>query len=193
MTGLRPKALRQKPPSNQLLTFFTERRVFVTGREYVPVCRTPCSGGCNDRPESQRLRRSGIVPAFHMISMCMENPSPCWPGAHADFNREATTSTDFKMDGFVTASSVFAISRGFYDKQGSRTMGYYPADDLPYYYLMASNFATSDRWFCPVLAETPPNRLYLMSATSVGHVYPSCSSLLFDCLSVNWIGSGPDA
>jgi phospholipase C len=54
-------------------------------------------------------------------------------------------------------------------------MGYYTGDDLPYYYFMASNFAMSDRWFCPVLAETPPNRLYLMSATSVGHAYPLSS------------------
>jgi phospholipase C len=114
----------------------------------------------------------GTVAAFHMNSMCVENPSPYWPGAHTDFNRETPTSTIFKMDGFVTASSIFGIARGFYDKQGIRAMGYYTADDLPYYYFMASNFATSDRWFCPVLAETPPNRLYLMSATSVGHVYP---------------------
>jgi phospholipase C len=115
---------------------------------------------------------SGTVPVFHMLSMCMENPSPYWPGAHTDFNRSDPTSTDFKMDGFVTASSIFAISRGLYDRQGIRAMGYYTAQDLPYYYFMASNFATSDRWFSPVLAETPPNRLYLMSATSLGHVYP---------------------
>jgi hypothetical protein len=111
---------------------------------------------------------SGTVPAFHMLSMCMENPSPYWPGAHTDFNRDDPTSTDFLMDGFVTASSIFAIDRGLHDRQGIRAIGYYTGDDLPYYYFMASNFATSDRWFCPVLAETPPNRLYLMSGTSLG-------------------------
>jgi phospholipase C len=37
---------------------------------------------------------------------------------------------------------------------------------------MASTFATSDRWFSPVMSRTQPNRLYLAAATSEGHVYP---------------------
>jgi phospholipase C len=36
---------------------------------------------------------------------------------------------------------------------------------------MASNFATSDRWFSPVMTRTPPNRMYLLSGTSQGHAY----------------------
>jgi phospholipase C len=43
---------------------------------------------------------------------------------------------------------------------------------LNYYYFMASNFATSDRWFSPVMTRTPPNREYLLGATSHGYVYP---------------------
>ena len=114
----------------------------------------------------------GAVPEFHMLSMCVENPSPYWPGAHTDFNLNDPTSATPAMDGFVVASARFAQSRGFYDKQGIRAMGYYDGRDLPYYYYMASAFATSDRWFSPVMAETPPNRLYLLAGTSVGHVYP---------------------
>ncbi len=56
--------------------------------------------------------------------------------------------------------------------QGIRAMGYYDGNDLPYYYFMASSFATSDRWFSPVMAETTPNRMYLLAGTSAGHVYP---------------------
>jgi len=37
---------------------------------------------------------------------------------------------------------------------------------------MASNFATSDRWFQPVMSRTHPNREYLYAATSQGDVYP---------------------
>jgi phospholipase C len=37
---------------------------------------------------------------------------------------------------------------------------------------MASNFATSDRWFTPVMSRTQLNRAYLLAATSAGHVYP---------------------
>jgi phospholipase C len=51
-------------------------------------------------------------------------------------------------------------------------MGYYDQTALPYYYFMATNFATSDRWFSPLLSRTHPNRMYLMAGTSTGHVYP---------------------
>ena len=37
---------------------------------------------------------------------------------------------------------------------------------------MASNFATSDRWFSPVMDRTQINRMYLLAATSAGHAYP---------------------
>ncbi len=51
-------------------------------------------------------------------------------------------------------------------------MGYYDGQDLNYYYYMASNFATSDRWFSPVMSRTTPNRMYLIAGTSQGHAYP---------------------
>jgi phospholipase C len=51
-------------------------------------------------------------------------------------------------------------------------MGYYTDRELPYYYFIASNFGTSDRWFSPVMTRTQPNRMYLYAATSHGHVYP---------------------
>ncbi len=51
-------------------------------------------------------------------------------------------------------------------------MGYYDDTDLNYYYYMASQFSTSDRWFSPVMTRTAPNREYLIAATSQGDVYP---------------------
>jgi len=51
-------------------------------------------------------------------------------------------------------------------------MGYYDGEDLNYYYFMASNFGTSDRWFSPVMALTQPNRMFLLSGTSHGHAFP---------------------
>ncbi|HEY0566198.1 MAG TPA: alkaline phosphatase family protein, partial [Terriglobales bacterium] len=48
--------------------------------------------------------------------------------------------------------------------------GYYTDADLPFYYFMASNFATSDSWFSPVPTRTQPNRLYWMAATSQGFI-----------------------
>jgi phospholipase C len=51
-------------------------------------------------------------------------------------------------------------------------IGNYTSDVLNYYYFMASNFGTSDRWFAPVMTRTDPNREYLIAATSQGYVYP---------------------
>ena len=58
-----------------------------------------------------------------------------------------------------------------YDALGRRAMGYYDGGDLPYYYFMANNFATSDRWFSPVPSNTPPNRIFSYAATTHGHAH----------------------
>jgi phospholipase C len=50
-------------------------------------------------------------------------------------------------------------------------MGYYDGNDLPFYYYMASQFATSDRWFSPTPTNSEVNRMYVMAATSQGHAH----------------------
>ena len=59
----------------------------------------------------------------------------------------------------------------WYDQQGRRAMGYYDGTDLPYYYFMASNFASSDRWFAPMSGNSNPNHVYLFAATTHGHAH----------------------
>ena len=59
----------------------------------------------------------------------------------------------------------------FVDIKGKRAMGYYDQTDLPYYYFMASNFATSDRWYSPMPGNTAANRVFLMAATTHGHAH----------------------
>jgi len=59
----------------------------------------------------------------------------------------------------------------FVDIKGKRAMGYYDGTDLPYYYFMASNFATSDRWYSPMPGNTAANRVFLMAATTHGHAH----------------------
>ena len=59
----------------------------------------------------------------------------------------------------------------FVDIKGKRAMGYYDENDLPYYYFMASNFATSDRWYSPLPGNTAANRVFAMAATTHGHAH----------------------
>ena len=112
------------------------------------------------------------VASFHMISMCEENPSPSWNESHVDWNLSDPLSSTPKLDGYVWTAAHDARSLGFFDVEGKRAMSYYDETDLPYYYFLASNFSTSDRWFAPVMSRTQPNRLFMLAGTSAGHVYP---------------------
>jgi phospholipase C len=73
------------------------------------------------------------------------------------------------MDRFMqTSTSVTSTI----DPTGTRAMGYYDQNFLPYYYELATQFATSDRFFSPVETNTIANRMYLFAGTSFGHIRP---------------------
>ncbi len=66
--------------------------------------------------------------------------------------------------------SSWLASPTFTDFTGKRAMGFYDDSDLPFYYFMASNFATSDRLFSPAPTRTHPNRFLLDG----GHIQGVC-------------------
>jgi phospholipase C len=121
-----------------------------------------------------------ILP-FHKTTYCeVADLDHSWNGTHAEVNGGA-------MDGF-TAANVDPD-----DPTGSRAMGYYDETDLPFYYALYNTFATGDRYFCSVLSQTFPNRLYLLAGTSFGHIrndsfFMSNKSIfnLLDQFSVSW-------
>ena len=126
---------------------------------------------------------SATAQPFHEPTVCTEGLSPAWAESHHDTaltggdSAWATTTTftasSFAMNNFMdTASSTVEK----YDPNGTRVLGYYNQQDLPYYYDLATFFPTSDTWHSPVLANTVPNRMYLMAATSFGHEYPDDST-----------------
>jgi phospholipase C len=138
----------------------------------------PTNPGCDPAfPPPSDCTTDGNSPAvesFPMISMCVENPSPSWNEDHVDWNLSDPLSATATLNGFVwtAAHDARANQPPFSDVNGVRAMAYYDATDLPYYYFLASNFATSDRWFSPTMSRTQPNRMYMLAATSAGHVYP---------------------
>ncbi|HUA16129.1 MAG TPA: alkaline phosphatase family protein [Verrucomicrobiae bacterium] len=103
-----------------------------------------------------------MIKPFHMQTECMENTQPSWDASHADYDNG-------KMDGFMKTGNNFAES-SIIDPNGTRAMGYFDWTDLPYYYALAFDFATSDRWFSPVMGPTGANRAYTFAATSLGWV-----------------------
>jgi phospholipase C len=137
----------------------------------IPGCdpKSPPPGYCVFDPNL-------LVTSFHLKTECTENPSPAWDEGHRDWDYNNPTGLQpARMNGFVFAAAEDGRNNKpmFTDTAGARAMGYYDSSDLNYYYFMASNFATSDRWFNPVMASSDPNREYLIAATSQGYVYPN--------------------
>ena len=108
-------------------------------------------------PDPTNSLNPPIMP-FHKTTYCeVADLDHSWNGTHNEVDGGA-------MDGFTAANVDPA------DPTGSRTMGYYDQTDLPFYYGLFSTFATGDRYFCSLLSQTFPNRLYLLAGTSFGHI-----------------------
>ena len=137
----------------------------------------PTNPGCDPAdPPPKDCTIDGSSPkvqSFELITQCTENTSPSWNEAHVDWDYyDPMGKSAATLNGFVYTAAHDARADHFYDYDGIRAMGYYDSGDLNYYYFMASNFATSDRWFNPAMARTHPNREYLVSGTSQGDAYP---------------------
>lgn len=122
------------------------------------------------------------VQPFHFRTACHENVSPAW-------NQSLFYWDNGKMDNFMHTATPSTI-----DPDGTRAMGYYDSSDLPYYYALATAYATSDKYYSSVMTETVPNRMYIMGATSWGAIrfdgpFPKTYTLIFDRLTeagVHW-------
>jgi phospholipase C len=124
--------------------------------------------GINDNAVDERSSTLALpdvagnpVPQYHVQTACIENLSPSWDSEHFDYDGG-------KMDNFLKSGNDIGFST--YDPNGTRAISYYDWTDLPYYYSLAFQFGTSDRWFSPILGPTDPNRMYWYGATSLGWV-----------------------
>ncbi len=105
---------------------------------------------------------------FHEPTVRTDNLSPSWDESHFDIDQQ--TDGTFKMDRFaLTSHSVSSPT----DPKGLRALGQYDQTDIPYYYELATQFATSDSFHSSLLANTIPNRQYMFCATSQGRIFPS--------------------
>ncbi len=175
-----------------------------------PSGPAPTNPGCDPAfPEPADCTIDSSSPAvasYHLITMCLENPSPSWNEAHVGWNLSNPVSPTATLDGFVWPAAHDGRNLGYYDADGVRAIGYYDGNDLNYYYYMATQFATSDRWFSPVMSRTALNRMYLLAGTSHGHAYPINTSgspqlsdpIIFQILQQNgiswkiYVHPGPD-
>jgi phospholipase C len=129
---------------------------------------------------------SPAIPSFHSQSVCTEEISPFWNEARDDWNVNFLYPSTINplMNGFVKAAGDDARQYSWSynddsyvnDTNGYRGMEYFTDQDLNFYYYMASTFATSDRWFAPILSRTQLNRAYIIAGTSQGYAYPPGSN-----------------
>jgi phospholipase C len=114
----------------------------------------------NGRPiDANPMADGRLVRAFHMPSTCQLHALP-----GQDWVRSHTSYANGGNDGFVKAS-------------GPVSMGYWDGTDIPFYYGLAKQFPVCDRYFCSTLAQTYPNRRFLIAATASGVVSTNISNV----------------
>jgi phospholipase C len=116
------------------------------------------------------LFNGGTGHLFHEPTVRTDNLSPAWNESHFDIDQQPDGT--FKMDRFaLTSHSVSSLT----DPKGLRALGQYDQTDIPYYYELATQFATSDSFHSSMLANTVTNRQYMFCATSQGRIFPSAT------------------
>ena len=104
------------------------------------------------------LTPGSVITPFLATNACtVADLNHSWNGTHQEYDNG-------KMDGFPAAN----VNSD--DPNGSRTMGYFDQGMLPFYYDVANQFAIADHYFASVLTQTFPNRFYLLTGTSFGHI-----------------------
>jgi phospholipase C len=116
--------------------------------------------GSDGQPLDANHYNGQLLKAYHWPSTCQLHavPSQSWDSSHLAFNRG-------RNDGFVKGS-------------GPAAMGYWDGTDLPFYYGLGETFPVADRYFCSVLAQTYPNRRFLVAGTAAGIISTTNEALL---------------
>jgi phospholipase C len=117
----------------------------------------PASSREPNTPNPNPLGGVGIRPFLHTVPCEVADLDHSWNGTHHEWHNG-------RMDGFTAANAIPE------DPTGSRAMAFYDRATLPFYYDLANQFAIADHYFASVLTQTFPNRFYLLTGTSFGHI-----------------------
>jgi phospholipase C len=124
------------------------------------------------------------VRPFHLDTTCLnQDPGHQWDEMHRQVH-------DGAMDGFVLSAADTTSGDGHF------VMGYYSADDVPFYYWLAKTFGLSDRHFASARCGTWPNRNFFLLGTADGVTCSYCTlpqpttPTLFDALDQAGVGWG---
>ena len=119
-----------------------------------------------------KTKTGKLVKPYHYKTVCTEAFVFAWNESHAYMDLQPPDTflnTDFSNAKFLMDKFPQNVNLTTKDPDGTRQMGHYDQTDLPYYYELATQFATSDRFFSSVPTNTNPNRMYMFTGTSFGH------------------------
>ena len=104
--------------------------------------------------------KGGFVRSFPMPTTCQLSvvPSQSWEASHRSLGKNDNS-------GFVAAC-------------GRVAMGYFTPEQIPFYAGLARTYPLCDRWFGSCLAQTYPNRRFLMAGTAAGIIDTTTASVL---------------
>lgn len=119
--------------------------------------------------DPRAVRLPGGLPVWKQPSH--EHPD----GYVMPFHGDSRISRSFTVDGSGQShqDNLTIFDHGKYDRWGHtrelhQRMVYYTAEDLAFYYALASSFTVCDHFFCSTLTQTYPNRLHLFSGCNGG-------------------------
>ncbi|HWC20608.1 MAG TPA: alkaline phosphatase family protein [Terriglobales bacterium] len=119
-----------------------------------------------------KTKTGKLVKPYHYKTVCMEGLTFAWNESHTDMDLQSPDTfmdTDFSNASFLMDKFAQTVNSTTNDPNGTRQLGHYDQTDLPYYYELATQFATSDRFYSSVPSNTIPNRMYMFTGTSFGH------------------------
>jgi len=102
----------------------------------------------------------GYVRAFHETDTSQAgHVTQSWDASHLQYGQG-------RNNGFIGPES-----------SSDWSMAYYTGEEIPFYYSLAKTFPLCDRYFCSVLAQTYPNRRFLLAGTAFGLIATDTSSV----------------
>jgi phospholipase C len=142
---------------NHVVVLMQENRSFDSYFSQLHFEGQPKSSVESQKPNPNPFGGPPIHPFLTTSPCTTADLSHSWDATHREIDGG-------RMDGFT------AQNEDPTNPSGSRTMGYFDQQTLPFYYGIANEFSVADRYFASVPGPTYPNRFYLLTGTSFGYV-----------------------
>ena len=172
MPGLAATFVKRRNPIQHIIIDLQENRSFDHYYGFAPFAGAFGVPAGYTQPDGS----GGSVAPYHFTRLSTPDIGHSWTATHREWNGGA-------MDGFFTTDGINA-------------MGFYTAQDLPFYYSLHDTSTLCVNYFCSLLGPTWPNRFYTAAGTSGGITtngiwgygvfdYPIILDLL-DAANVSW-------